>query len=206
MKEEPKAVILANGTYPQTSKTRRILEKADYIICCDGAANYLIPEGIIPQIIVGDGDSLSKTISHKFSHIVIINPDQETNDLTKAVTYAESHNFKNITILGATGKREDHTLGNISLLSSFNKELNIKMITEYGTFYRAYQTTSFDVSIGLQISIFNVNCSIMKSQGLKFPIRPFKQLWEGTLNESSKEKVVIEADGDYLIYITHSSK
>ena len=45
--------------------------------------------------------------------------DQETNDLTKAVNYVKTLGFREVLILGATGRREDHTLGNISLLAQF---------------------------------------------------------------------------------------
>ena len=42
--------------------------------------------------------------------------EQETNDLNKAFRYCLANGWTDIVILGATGKREDHTLGNIGLL------------------------------------------------------------------------------------------
>lgn len=49
--------------------------------------------------------------------------------------YARGEGFRRIDILGATGKREDHTLGNISLLFDYMRQgLDVTMQTDYGSF------------------------------------------------------------------------
>ena len=116
---EPEAVILANGDYPTHPIPLQILAYAPYIICCDGGANAYIDRGNVPDVIIGDGDSLSEENRRKYSHILHYISDQETNDQTKAVNFLLSQGKKNIAIVGATGKREDHTLGNISLLIDY---------------------------------------------------------------------------------------
>ena len=72
-----------------------------------------------PDIIIGDGDSLSETNRLKYADLIFHNPDQETNDQTKAVQYLLSKGKRKIAIVGATGKREDHTIGNVSLLMEY---------------------------------------------------------------------------------------
>ena len=65
------------------------------------------------------------------------NPDQETNDQTKAVNYLMEKGFRRIAIVGATGRREDHTLGNISLLMEYMRMgQKYVMYTDYGFSYR----------------------------------------------------------------------
>ena len=57
-------------------------------------------------------DVYKRQILHRIS-------DQETNDQTKAVNFLLAQGKRRIAIIGATGNREDHTLGNISLLSDY---------------------------------------------------------------------------------------
>ena len=81
------AVILANGDYPSASLPLQILGEAPFVVCCDGGANEYIAQGHLPSIIIGDGDSLSEENRLKYVSLIHHNPDQETNDQTKAVQY-----------------------------------------------------------------------------------------------------------------------
>ena len=53
----PQAVILANGEYPAHELPLRLLAEAQFVVCCDGAANEYISRGHTPDVIIGDGDS-----------------------------------------------------------------------------------------------------------------------------------------------------
>ena len=68
-------------------------------------------------------DSLDPSIAGRFHDRIFRNSDQETNDLTKAVTWCSERGYRDLVILGATGKREDHTMGNISLLAEYIREM-----------------------------------------------------------------------------------
>ena len=128
----PEAVILANGEYPTHVLPLKILEEAKFVVCCDGAANEYILRGHTPDIIIGDGDSLSPENKTRFSDIIHHIADQETNDQTKAVHFLQEKGYQRIAIVGATGKREDHTLGNISLLLDYMKSgMEVRTVTDY---------------------------------------------------------------------------
>ncbi|MBO4765036.1 MAG: thiamine diphosphokinase, partial [Bacteroidales bacterium] len=103
-------VILANGEFPSSERTAALLKQADRIICCDGAAERLLAAGIVPDLIVGDMDSLPLPLQERFAGIIRPDKDQETNDLTKAFKAAVDPLPEAIHLLGATGKREDHTM------------------------------------------------------------------------------------------------
>ncbi len=162
---------------------------------------------------MGDGDSLSEELKQRYAHIYHHISEQEFNDLTKATLFARSHlkmdasthTRPRFCYLGATGKREDHTLGNISLMLYYYRQLAIDpvMITDYGYFVAASGTMRFESFPGQQVSIFNATCKELSSNGLKWDIYPFNELWQGTLNEALSNEFTIHADGDYLIYRTH---
>lgn len=201
---DAEAVVVDAGNFPTTDIPLGWLDNCKRIVCCDGAANRFIASGRRPWRIVGDCDSLSPEVMKKFHDIVRRFPDQETNDQTKAVKYLMSKGIRNIVILGATGMREDHTLGNISLLMEYLKMgANTRAYTDYGVFIPVSGSHEFFCPEGTQVSIFNFGATDMVSEGLRYPIRDFKSLWEGTLNESMDNRFVIHAQGDYLVFINY---
>ena len=201
---EPEAVILANGDYPTHPIPLQILASAPYIVCCDGGADAYINRGNVPDVIIGDGDSLSEENRRKYSHILHYISDQETNDQTKAVNFLLSQGRKNIAIVGATGKREDHTLGNISLLIDYMRTgAHVRMLTDYGIFIPCHDTCSFPSQPGQQISIINFGAHNLRGEGLVYPLSDFTNWWQGTLNESTETEFTIHAEGEYLVVINY---
>ena len=201
---EPEAVILANGDYPTHPIPLQVLANAPYIVCCDGGADAYIDGGNVPDVIIGDGDSLSEESRRKYSHILHYISDQETNDQTKAVNFLLSQGRKNIAIVGATGKREDHTLGNISLLIDYMRTgAHVRMLTDYGIFIPCHDTCSFPCQPGQQISIINFGAHKLRGEGLVYPLSDFTNWWQGTLNESTKTEFTIHAEGEYLVVINY---
>ena len=198
------AVILANGDYPSASLPLQILKEAPYVACCDGGANEYIAKGYLPDIIIGDGDSLSEENRTKYASLIHHNPDQETNDQTKAVQYLLSQGKRHIAIVGATGKREDHTIGNISLLMEYMRTgADVHSYTDYGEFIPCKDTCIFKCRPGQQVSIFNFTAKDLKSKGLAYPIYDFKTWWQGTLNCCTGTSFTIEAEGEFLVFLNY---
>lgn len=127
------ALILADGAFPTKNNHLELLRHAQNIVCCDGATAKLVDFGREPNAIVGDMDSLSVELKARFADRIHQTSEQETNDLTKAVEYCITQGIDEIAILGATGLREDHTLGNISLLADYAARLtSVCLLTDYG--------------------------------------------------------------------------
>lgn len=201
------AVIVANGDFPSAEIPLQILQRAKIVICCDGGADEYIAKGFVPDIIVGDGDSLSVENRNRFADIIHYDPDQETNDQTKAVKFLINKGLRNIVIVGATGKRDDHTLGNIALLAEYLRMgATVRSYTDYGVFIPCRDYNTFSCKAGAQVSIFNISATNLKSEGLTYPIYDFTAWWQGTLNESPTESFTISAQGEYIVYITYERK
>ncbi len=201
-KKEHIPVIIANGSFPTHPLPLSLIDAADYIVCCDGAANNAIAHNIIPDAIVGDCDSISEENKKKFQHILHKNPDQETNDLTKAVRFCMEKGVKQVKIVGATGKRDDHTIGNISLLVEYLNHIDVEMITDYGIFKPIHQTSVFNSFAGQQISIFCIDRQPLTSEGLRYPINNqiLENWWQGTLNECISNRFKIITNGRCIIF------
>lgn len=197
------AVILANGEFPAHPIALSILRNSRYIVCCDGAIDKLAPTGIEPQAIVGDCDSMSSENRIKYDGIIHQIKEQETNDLTKSVHFCIERGLKNIIILGATGNREDHSIGNISLLADYIDYVdNISMISNHGVFNAIKEDTTFESTEGQQVSLFCITPTKISSQGLKYPIqdRVFTNWWQATLNEAKSENFTINTQGKTIVF------
>lgn len=201
---KPDAVVIAAGLFPTDVHCLDLLNGCGRVVCCDGAANRYIGKGAIPWKIVGDCDSLSDELKAAFSDRIVCIPDQETNDQTKSVMFLKSNGCRKIAILGATGMREDHTLGNISLLRDYLEEgLDVRIFTDYGCFVAIECDTEFSCEAGAQVSIINFSANRLKGEGLVYPLRCFSRWWEGTLNESAGNTFKIKTDGTVLVFVTY---
>ena len=197
-------VILANGDFPKHPTPLRILKEATTIICCDGAVNNLVDHGLKPTHIIGDMDSISLELKNKYEDMLIHIADQNENDLRKALKWAEGNGAKKVIILGATGKRDDHSLANIFTLLQYPSQLEITMYTNHGIFSVVQGKQKFDSFKGQKISLFAIDPDIeITSNNLKYRMNSTKlnTLYYGCLNESLDDIISITlSHGKILIF------
>ncbi|MDR1056918.1 MAG: thiamine diphosphokinase [Prevotellaceae bacterium] len=195
-------VILADGKFPDHKLPLEVLKSAQLVVCCDGAAKKLVEWGRNPDAITGDLDSIPAGLKQQFGDRIYPSYDQETNDLTKAVEWCIARSITDVVILGATGLRDDHTLGNISLLVDYVEKINVKMMTDTGVFIPIVATTRFNSTKGQQISIFAITPQTpITTHGLMYSVynRLFTNWWQGTLNEAEGSQFTIEFENGKLI-------
>ena len=202
------AVIVGNGQFPKKEYPLYLLESADYVICCDGAIDTYLRHFRgrnlrRPDVVVGDMDSLSKKTAERFRDIAVKIDEQETNDQSKAFHYILEHfpDVDTIHILGATGKREDHTVGNLSLLMEYAREMRrqdcgrtvfVDIVSDWSTAFAITDTCTLDVGEGRSVSIICPDNSLnIKSEGLVWPTDNvvFDNLWQATLNRASADRI-----------------
>ena len=196
-------VIVANGEFPTHPIPLQILNKATSILACDGAANTLVKKGYIPDIIIGDLDSLSGENKTKYNNRIILEKNQSDNDLRKAINYSIDNNIDTISVLGASGKREDHMIGNIFSLLDY-EDINIKFYTDTGIFSCIHKDQNIESFKGQQVSIFTLDSTIkITSNNLKYNFNNsnISAIYIGTLNESLYDFFKLKiSHGSLLIY------
>lgn len=202
------AVIVGNGQFPKKEYPLYLLESADYVICCDGALDTYLRHFRgrnlrRPDAVVGDMDSLSEKTAERFRDIAVKIDEQETNDQSKAFHYILEHfpDVDTIHILGATGKREDHTIGNLSLLMEYAREMGrqdcgrtvfVDIVSDWSTAFAITDSCTLDVGEGRSVSIICPDNSLnIKSEGLVWPTDNvvFDNLWQATLNRASADRI-----------------
>ena len=203
---QPKSytAIVADGIFPQHEIPLNYLKNARRIVCCDGSAASLVLAGMEPEAIVGDMDSLNDDLANRFADRIFRDENQETNDLTKVVMWCRENNYKDIVIVGATGKREDHTLGNISLLAEYAKDMNVIMVTDTGILRPFLSDAEISSFLGQQVSIFSIDPETeVTSHGLRYPLTNTKitNWWFATLNEALGENFSLKfKKGRIIVY------
>lgn len=200
-------VIVANGEVPSSELSLSILKEKKRVVCCDGALQKLLSINIIPDVVVGDGDSMdSKLLDCVKNHQIPYHPDrsEEYNDLQKALKYCQANGYDDVLLLGCGGLREDHFIANLSILVMYSETMNLTMLTEHGVFNVMRGTSMFRSVPGMQVSVFPSNLHTRLSfSGLKYPVnnRSFNWLWEGSLNESVGSAFTVEADDEEPVVV-----
>ena len=127
-----KIAIIANGYVKNADFHKDLLKDADIIICADGGADNAKKIGVIPNYIIGDLDSASKSsiefFKDKSKIIKDNNPDK--TDMEIALSLAETLAPYEILIMGAIGDRIDHTLANIMCLDKIKSDVKAQIVDE----------------------------------------------------------------------------
>lgn len=203
------AVIIGAGDFPKKEYPRYLIASADIIVCCDSAFGTwlkrcpsILGELRLPDAVVGDMDSISPTLRKKYPDIMVHISEQEYNDQTKAFKYVmeKYKDVDHIHILGASGKREDHTIGNMSLLMEYCRmfdlgSVSVDMVSDYSTAFAITGSCELHVGQGREVSIFSPDNSLkIRSKGLEWPTDDvvFDNWWKATLNKASEDVIRLE--------------
>lgn len=192
-------VILANGDFPpKGGEGYAALKRVKRVVACDGAAaKFYRAFGRWPDAVVGDFDSSSGSCGDAE---LVKCTDDNLNDLEKAILYCKLTFGDDLVIVGASGKREDHTIGNIFRAL----EYGVKIITESGVFYPLFGKRTFCSRKNAGVSIFTNNSKAkMESTGLKWPLKgvKFSAPYVATLNRTTSTRFTIKTDSPAFVYI-----
>lgn len=110
-----KILIIGNARPEDLAKWSELIEKSDLIIACDGAMKNCAESSVAVDFLIGDMDSISdETLQYaesKNTEIIKI-LDQQNNDLSKAISFAQNLSPQSIDIIGVDGGRSDHQFAN----------------------------------------------------------------------------------------------
>lgn len=191
-------VILCNGAFPTEPYPVYLLDSAEGVVCCDGSLEKLLAHNpsAQPMAVVGDMDSLPSELRDKFASLLVQESEQEYNDLTKAMRWVlrEHPEVSEIVILGATGLREDHTIGNLGLLMEYTRmfdlgDRNVTMVSDHGTAFAITDSCELHLGEGRRFSLFSADNTLrISSKGLEWPTDEvvFDAWWKATLNRTTE--------------------
>ena len=197
-----RTVILAAGDFPSRgSEPERVLLSAERVVACDSAAaSFRRRFRRWPDVVIGDFDSLESACSRRGSCEFVHVAEQETNDLDKAIRHCREKEWNDLVIVGATGLREDHTIGNVyrALVAE------VPVVSEYGTFYPVRGKLTLRVGKDAGVSVFAPDpATKMTSHGLEWKLDgvKFSNPYCATLNRASAETIAVTSDRPAFVYV-----
>lgn len=203
-----KCIILANGKPPKKSVITFFQKKGyNKLICADGGSNSALKMKLVPDVIIGDLDSIYREALNEFKSLskIIQLKRQNDTDVEKCLKYAIRNKYKEALLIGATGNRLDHTFCNIGIVLKFFNQIKISMIAE-DSFLKAYSgNVELKTFPGETISLYGIS-SITKinSEGLKYELKnvtlPFG-VRESTSNIAKKNFVKLKIENGVVFVI-----
>ncbi|BCZ48077.1 thiamine pyrophosphokinase [Clostridium gelidum] len=163
--------IVSGGTAPSEKLLRGYLGKVDFIIAADRGSECLYNYGIVPDLLLGDFDSVKKEILDavklQIKEVLEFPPEKDYTDTEIAIIEAIKRGSEKIYLFGAIGSRMDHTLGNIGLLLTTKKRgANLEIINDNNRLYLAEKKMELFGDYGENIS-FHALCDKVKNFNIR---------------------------------------
>ncbi len=157
--------IIAGGDLAVTSEIRKAVVSSQLIICADGGARYFRQMNILPHVLVGDFDSIQPDDKAYFIKkgvpCIEYPPKKDQTDSELCVRWAIKQHVTDITFLGATGSRMDHTLANIFLLKRLSdKNITARIINRNNEIYLVRDHLEIEGEPGDLLSILPVSDTV----------------------------------------------
>jgi len=198
-------IVIANGSFPSHPVPMQYLNNHETIICADGAADKLINYGKRPDVVIGDFDSTKRKNSTKVKKWIQA-PNQNKTDLEKTFEWCIKHDIKNIVLLGAGGKREDHTLGNLFTLAKYHGKLNCEIITNHSKIICVSGKNHISTNINQAVSIIAVEpIESITIEGLQYDMKNEKIFpsARAICNKAISDQFYLESTGKVLVFLNH---
>ncbi|MEK6754872.1 MAG: thiamine diphosphokinase [Bacteroidota bacterium] len=167
-----RALVIANGEVPKKRLLQSLARESSIVICADGGANSALKFGILPDAIVGDLDSIHAEALVKLRKVPRYEDrDDESTDLEKAIAWALKQKYDHIVVVGASGKRIDHTLGNLGVLPKFYPDAVIRFVDDLGEVMYVGRELTFEAKRGDVVSLIPLTrCEGITTEGLRYAL------------------------------------
>jgi thiamine pyrophosphokinase len=171
-------VVVANGEYLDPAGLLPVVERANVLIAADGGANWLAAQGRVPDVLIGDMDSVTPEVLRALEdgrcRLVRRPSDKDETDTELALLEAVALGAGRITILGALGGRADHALANILLLT-MPQLMGIETVIDDGHSHLALVRDDGTIrgEEGDIVSLLPIGGDVegIVTEGLKYPLR-----------------------------------
>ena len=131
-----RCVIVTGGNAGEINWLAKIIKPGDQVICVDGGARNIAGLNIVPDLVIGDMDSIDPGLLDslkKLGAVIKEHPaDKDDTDTALALSEALAGKPEEIIILCALGTRFDHSLANVHLLVAAREQgVRARIVNEY---------------------------------------------------------------------------
>lgn len=193
-----RALIIGSGeVHPE--KLKELLHQSSFIICADGGASALLSRDVLPDILLGDFDSIEPEILSHYKdrgvEIIKYPSEKDETDSEIALEIAKDRGYTSIDFIGGMGTRFDHTLANAMLTQKALDEGMDLRLHDKTNLIMALRTIKIEKShMYLSMIALTKDC-VVSIEGVKYPLRHVNIAPGSTLgisNEIVDEKASIQ--------------
>ncbi len=174
-----RALIFSNGNLANIYKLKEFIKSSDFIICADGGIKYALKAKLKPDVIIGDLDSVPKSLIKKLERQKVnfkkFSREKDWTDFELAVNLALDKGFKELLILGFLGDRVDHLFSSLFFLAKKFLEtqgLEIKIIEGNQEIFFIRDSILLTGEKGSHLSLIPIgDVKGINSVGLYYPLK-----------------------------------
>lgn len=166
-------LIIANGQSENKTFIKNLAKKADFILALDGGADIALKAGIMPNLVLGDLDSVSPVAKNKLGREKLLKISRQDNtDLEKGLDFARYFKVPDITVICAQGKRLDFTLSNFSSVFNYIDKANIVFKTAQADIFPLKKSAKFECKKDSKVSLIPMgNTTGLTLKNLKYSLK-----------------------------------
>jgi len=175
-----RAVVFANGELNEPESMLLLVRPDDYLIAADGGGRHCLALGLLPNLLVGDMDSLDPDIIAQFqaagSEVLRYPVNKDFTDLELALLQAKERGAEEILVVAALGRRWDQTLANLLLPAGQTfKDVSIRLVDgcQEILLVRPGECCEIHGQPGDTLSLVPLLCNAcgITTQGLEYPLK-----------------------------------
>jgi thiamine pyrophosphokinase len=203
---QSRAIIFANGVLSDPAAARAAIQPGDRLIAADGGLHYLRQLGLMPDVLIGDLDSVEpgevEDVRLTGARVERFPVRKDKTDLELAVRLARAEGAGDILIFGALGGRWDQTLANLLLLAHEDfRSARIRLVDGAQQIYLIQSATRIEGEPGDTVSLISLQGDArgVTTDGLEYPLQNGQLPFGSTLGISNvllgKQGMVSVQDG-----------
>ncbi|MBC8382589.1 MAG: thiamine diphosphokinase [Candidatus Cloacimonetes bacterium] len=182
------------------------------IIAADGGADFLLNQDIIPQVLIGDFDSISDNSLDelkKKSKVLQFPKEKDKTDSELALDYCVDGHYDSITMVNAVNGRLEHSLANIFLIENFvRKGLSLHFINKENEIFVLNGPDRIEIACrkGSEVSLIPLTeqVKIELINGFKYPMQNeilFRTHTRGISNVAKNEMLSVKISSGILLIV-----
>lgn len=209
----PSSVLLVlGGEIPRREQVDSLLHEAMIIVAADAGALALDSIGVLPQVVIGDLDSLGPRVAEfqRRGVEVVRVENQDETDFEKSLRWILEAEYTDVTIIGCSGGLIDHSLNNFSVLGRWGSRLQMRVIDQETIGHVVTKEISLRLAIATRLSLIGLPEATVTTSGLAWELQRETLrfgLRDGVSNKSTAEHVTIAVtDGVLLVVVPHAAR
>lgn len=205
-----KKTVIITSYIENSLNLGEFIDSDDFVICTDGGYDIASRSGIIPDLIMGDFDSVTSPLPDNIRAIEF-NPEKDFTDLDLALKFSAENDFNDVIIAGGIGGRLDHTVANLQLLSNYCCSFSSLIMLDgrnkcFVVDSRKRSTIVIPAEEDSYLSFFSLSekCTGVTLRGVKYTLDRYTLTQDfplGVSNEFIKKEAVVSIENGTLLVV-----